>query len=185
MRAVEGVTLAGRQPYCGHCAPTRPIGNTIEKPQAALSTAKHQQREGGRSKARFSPAQGPAGGMRGLFDGTQSVGRDAMEHRDIKSAVSDAHERTAPATRAKSGFLAVISHEMRTPLNGILGMSDLLLDTLLTPEQTTYTKAIKASGNLLLELIDEILDFSKIEAGHLDIEMRPFDLRAMVEETHG
>jgi len=72
---------------------------------------------------------------------------------------------------------------MRTPLNGILGMSDLLLDTALTPEQTTYAKAIKASGNLLLELIDQILDFSKIEAGHLDIEMRAFDLRAMVEET--
>jgi CheY-like chemotaxis protein/nitrogen-specific signal transduction histidine kinase len=121
--------------------------------------------------------------MQGLFGGTQSVGRDATEHRDIKSAVSDAHDQAATATPAKSGFLAVISHEMRTPLNGILGMSDLLLDTLLTPEQTTYTKAIKASGNLLLELIDEILDFSKIEAGHLGIEMRSFDLRAMVEET--
>src|SRR2546423_11689866 len=62
-------------------------------------------------------------------------------------------------------------------------MSDLLLDTPLNAEQTAYAKAVKASGDLLLALIDEILDFSKIEAGHLEINARPFDLHALVEET--
>jgi CheY-like chemotaxis protein/anti-sigma regulatory factor (Ser/Thr protein kinase) len=62
-------------------------------------------------------------------------------------------------------------------------MTDLLLDTALTPEQTTYVKAARTSGETLLSLIDEILDFSKIEAGKLDLDARPFSLASLVEET--
>jgi PAS domain S-box-containing protein len=112
----------------------------------------------------------------------QSVGRDVTDRVNAEQALADARDEAETASRAKSRFLAMVSHEVRTPLNGILGMADLLLDTQLTPEQTTYAKAVKTSGDTLLSLIEEILDFSKIESGRLDIEARPFALGTMIED---
>jgi len=109
------------------------------------------------------------------------AGRDVTARVEALRSRDAALERAEAASVAKSRFLATVSHEMRTPLNGILGMADLVLGTDLNPEQRTYVEAVRTSGQALLGLIDGVLDFSRIEAGRLDLAAEPFDLPALAE----
>ena len=92
-------------------------------------------------------------------------------------------EAAERANRAKSEFLANMSHEIRTPMNGIVGFAELLLATPLTRVQGDYLRMISDSAERLLSVINGILDFSKIESGALELEDRPFSLRAVVAEA--
>jgi hypothetical protein len=87
------------------------------------------------------------------------------------------------ATNAKSSFLATMSHEIRTPLNGIIGMADLgLMDEEISPIQRERLLDVKASGESLLEIINEILDISKIEADKLELEEIEFSIREVIKK---
>ncbi len=111
----------------------------------------------------------------------QRVGRDISARIADEDALVEARARAEAANEAKSRFLATVSHEFRTPLNGILGMSDLLADTGLDAEQSTYVQALRISGEALLALVDDILDFAKVEAGRLELVEEPFDIVQLVE----
>lgn len=84
------------------------------------------------------------------------------------------------ANAAKTQFLANMSHDLRTPLNGVIGLSDLLMDTNLNREQREYAGKIQTSAHLLLDLIQKVLDISKIEAGKVANEIRQFDLHGLI-----
>jgi signal transduction histidine kinase/CheY-like chemotaxis protein len=87
------------------------------------------------------------------------------------------------ASRLKSQFVANMSHELRTPMNGIIGMTELTLDTPLNAVQKEYMEGVRESADTLLTVINDVLDFSKIEAGKMNLDLQPFDLRELLEQT--
>jgi signal transduction histidine kinase/CheY-like chemotaxis protein len=96
---------------------------------------------------------------------------------------ADGRRRAEAASEAKSRFLATVSHELRTPLSGVLGLSTVLLDTPLSPEQETFARAVKTSGELMLGLVDDMLDFAKIEAGRFVLNPQPTPVTRLAEEV--
>jgi len=112
--------------------------------------------------------------------GFVTVYTDITARHEESRRLIEARENAEGTARAKSEFLATMSHEVRTPMNGVLGLADLLLDTNLSVEQRDYVETIQRSGQALLEILNDILDLSKIEAGKLDLESIAFDpLQAM------
>ncbi|SIQ86078.1 Signal transduction histidine kinase [Rhizobium sp. RU20A] len=114
--------------------------------------------------------------------------RELERQRDDLEMANDAIQAKAreveQASRYKSDFLANMSHELRTPLNSSLILAKLLADNTeenLTPEQVRYAQTIQASGNDLLNLINDILDLSKIEAGHVEVHAEPVLVERMVK----
>ena len=104
----------------------------------------------------------------------------------VLSLVRRLHEalaRAEAANVAKRRFISVVSHEMRTPLNAIIGMADLLRDTALTREQADMLQTLRGSSRIMLGLVEDVLDFSKIEAGKLVLDKTDFDLHALVNST--
>jgi two-component system, sensor histidine kinase and response regulator len=110
-----------------------------------------------------------------------SAGRDRIA--DLEQAnreLSKARDAAETASRIKSEFLANMSHEIRTPMYGVLGMTDLLLETGLSEVQRDYVTSVRKSGSMLLNILNDILDFSKIEAGKMELDPVPFGLRESV-----
>ncbi len=94
-------------------------------------------------------------------------------------------QQAEAASRAKSDFVANVSHEVRTPMNAVLGMLHLLEDTALEPRQREYVRKIEAASRALLGLLNDILDFSKMEAGKLTLEHTEFQLDDVLDSSCG
>jgi len=117
--------------------------------------------------------------------GLVCVSRDITPQREYEEKLRSAIRQANLASQAKSDFLANVSHEIRTPINGIIGMSELCLETSLNTEQQSYLQSVLSCSNTLLSLINDILDFSKIEAGQLQLESISFNILHCLEETVG
>jgi PAS domain S-box-containing protein len=106
--------------------------------------------------------------------------RDISERRAAAVQVTLALDQALEASRLKSEFVATMSHEIRTPMHGVIGMSELLLETPLAPLQREYAVTLKESAQALLAIIDDILDFSKLEADKVQLEAVTFNAEAVV-----
>ena len=131
------------------------------------------------ARAVVSPVRGEGGNVVGFI----AVFTDISEAQRKEKELREAKEQAETADHAKGRFLATMSHEVRTPLNGIVGFTSLLLDTTLTPEQREYVLTIRNSGAALIELTGDILDFSRIESGRMQLDATPCDLRANIEDA--
>ncbi len=120
----------------------------------------------------------------GIEQSTEDIRRsmDSMEEKSAQLHI--ANREAMESNRLKSQFLANISHEVRTPLNAILGYTKTLKKDLKDAQQRLYVETIQQSTNSLLAIIGDILDFSKIEAGKLNLESAQFNLKSLVEEVY-
>ncbi|WP_019039312.1 PAS domain S-box protein [Psychroflexus tropicus] len=109
--------------------------------------------------------------------------QDITEQKKTEQKLQNSKTEAIKASKAKSEFVANMSHEMRTPLNGVIGFSDLLMKTPLNEVQHQYMRTVFQSANILLDLINDVLDFSKIESGKLQLDTIKTKLLDIVEEV--
>ncbi|MEG3639373.1 ATP-binding protein [Magnetococcus sp. PR-3] len=111
----------------------------------------------------------------------QWLARLARYQHHLRQALRDAQV----ADQVKSDFFATMSHEIRTPMNVVIGMSDILLESIRAPEQRQQLQRLQHAGNALLELINNILDISRIEEKRLSLHLAPVDLNQLIKEVVG
>ena len=119
------------------------------------------------------------------WQSNQVLRRMMRVENELQSAVEQtraAQHAAEKASVAKSRFLATMSHEVRTPLNGVLGLADLLERTALDPRQRRHLRLLRQSGENLREIVDDVLDFSKIESEQMEIVTTALEPRRLVEE---
>lgn len=109
--------------------------------------------------------------------------KDITEKFRLEREVHQALQKAIESSKMKSQFVANVSHEIRTPINSILTITELILDTPLNKEQLEYIEMTKKSANILLHIVNDILDISKIESGKLEIENTDFDFYELIDST--
>jgi PAS domain S-box-containing protein len=108
---------------------------------------------------------------------------DITAFKEHEAALKAARAEAEAANRAKSEFVANISHELRTPINGIMGFIQLMMMDELTEKQRERAEIVKSSSEHLLELVNDLLDLSRITSGTVELEPQPFEVAEIAEET--
>ena len=127
------------------------------------------------------PVRDRAGAIAGLV----AISRDVTDQKAAESQLLEDKKNAEAAARSNGEFLATTSHEIRTLMSGVTGMTTLLSGTDLDDEQQSFVDTIETSSEALLTVINDILDFSKIEAGMLAIEDQPYDIRRVLASATG
>ncbi|WP_420472938.1 EAL domain-containing protein [Noviherbaspirillum sp. ST9] len=137
----------------------------------------------GRAEAGESGMRAVPGGPRDIVEMAHAFNKmmDVLEEREAE--LKQSRDEALRTALMKTQFAATVSHEVRTPLNGVVGMLDMLKEMRLTKRQQECVDVAWNSSRALIELINDILDFSKMEAGKLELEEIEFDLRRLVEEV--
>ncbi len=113
----------------------------------------------------------------------KQLAEEVIERRRSETEAKQARRAAETANRTKSEFLATMTHELRTPMNGVVGMANVLLSTSLDDDQAECVQIIRSSGESLLGLVDNILDFSMLEGEELGMEVVPYDPREVVQKV--
>ncbi len=114
-----------------------------------------------------------------IFASMADITKRKLAEEALRQAKADAEK----ANEAKGRFLAYVSHDLRTPMNSILGMVDLALERTTEPTARSFLQTAKESADLLLALLNDLLDTARIEAGKLELETTPFSLRRVLDQT--
>ena len=128
---------------------------------------------------RATPLFDDAGNVIGAIE----VLHDLNEQEKLALRLQRAKDDAATAHRARADFVATMSHEVRTPMNAVLGMADLLRLTALTRKQKSYVQIMESSSNMLLSLVDNMIDFSTLESGKLALKKEPFHVADLLERV--
>ncbi len=128
---------------------------------------------------RATPLFDDAGDVMGAIE----VLHDLNEQEKLALSLQRAKEDAATAHKARADFVATMSHEVRTPMNAVLGMADLLRLTALTRKQKSYVQIMESSSNMLLSLVDNMIDFSTLESGKLELKKEPFHVADLLERV--
>jgi signal transduction histidine kinase/CheY-like chemotaxis protein/HPt (histidine-containing phosphotransfer) domain-containing protein len=128
---------------------------------------------------RATPLFDDAGNVMGAIE----VLHNLNEQEQLALKLQRARDDAETANRARADFVASMSHDVRTPLNAVLGMADLLRLTALTRKQKTYVQIMQSSSNMLLSLVDNMIDFASLESGNLELRNQPLRVADLLERV--